>query len=73
MLALQVDLYVAGFPCEPFSAAGVFLGLTDFRGQVVWGVLDYITCRLPAVFILEVKKLLSRTHRHSIMKHLHDI
>jgi DNA (cytosine-5)-methyltransferase 1 len=53
------------------------MGLADFRGQVVWGVLDYIRRQLPAVFILEnVKHLLSKAHTEAwqaILKILRDI
>jgi DNA (cytosine-5)-methyltransferase 1 len=56
----DIDLYVAGFPCQAFSTAGKRKGVLDSRGQLFWEchrVIDH--CR-PDVFILEnVKGLLS--------------
>lgn len=61
--APYVDVYVAGFPCQSFSVAGMNRGLSDGRGQVLTHVLDYIERRRPIVFVLEnVKNLLSKTH-----------
>jgi DNA-cytosine methyltransferase len=59
-----VDIYVAGFPCQPYSAAGKNKGMTDSRADVFSGVLDYIRHRLPTIFVLEnVKNLTSKTHK----------
>ena len=58
MNAPYVDLYIAGFPSEQV-AAGRPLIVEDFRC-----ILDYITRRQPAVFILEnVKIVLDMTNR----------
>lgn len=52
--APKVDLYVAGFPCQTYSGlSGNCLGLEDPRGQVMWGVIDYIKQRKPNMFLLE--------------------
>ena len=49
----NVDLYVAGFPCQPFSVAGKREGLRETRGTIVYNVIDYIKKQRPRVFILE--------------------
>ena len=48
-------IYVAGFPCQPFSSMGKRQGMDDTagRGQVVYEVLRYLRAKQPAVFILE--------------------
>lgn len=55
-----VDLYVAGFPCQAFSAAGKRLGFNDTRGTLFFDLLQYLKEKKPKYFILEnVKGLLS--------------
>ena len=56
----DIDLYVCGFPCQPFSAAGKRTGLDHKSGNVFWSCLDVIRKKRPKYFILEnVKGLLS--------------
>lgn len=63
-LVPEVDLYCAGFPCQPFSTLGSRLGLSDIRGSLIYDVLTYITLRLPKVCVLEnVKTLVSPKRR----------
>jgi len=53
--APKTDLYVAGFPCQPFSTAGLQQGFADARGrgEIFWHVCDYIEKQLPRAFVLE--------------------
>jgi DNA (cytosine-5)-methyltransferase 1 len=56
----DIDLYVCGFPCQPFSSAGKRNGLNDDRGNVFFSCLDVIKQKQPKYFILEnVKGLLT--------------
>jgi DNA (cytosine-5)-methyltransferase 1 len=55
----DIDLYVCGFPCQPFSQAGKRGGFKDKRGNVFWSCLEVIKEKQPKYFILEnVKGLL---------------
>jgi DNA (cytosine-5)-methyltransferase 1 len=56
----DIDLYVCGFPCQPFSMAGERKGFSDKRGIVFFSCLEVIEKKQPSYFILEnVKGLLS--------------
>ena len=56
----QLDLYVAGFPCQAFSMAGNRKGFEEARGTLFFNVAEFIKINQPKVFILEnVKGLLS--------------
>jgi DNA (cytosine-5)-methyltransferase 1 len=56
----QLDLYVAGFPCQSFSMAGKRKGFDEARGTLFFNVAEFIQINQPKVFVLEnVKGLLS--------------
>lgn len=56
----QLDLYVAGFPCQAFSIAGKRKGFEEARGTLFFNVAEFIQINQPKVFVLEnVKGLLS--------------
>ena len=48
-----IDIYVAGWPCQPFSHRGKRKGGDDPRADIVWSVIDAIKLMSPAFFILE--------------------
>lgn len=49
----DIDLYVCGFPCQPFSTAGRQRGFLDPRGTIFWSCMQVITVKQPMYFILE--------------------
>lgn len=56
----QLDLYVAGFPCQSFSMAGKRKGFEETRGTLFFNVAEFIKENKPKCFVLEnVKGLLS--------------
>ena len=56
----QLDLYIAGFPCQAFSIAGKRKGFEDTRGTLFYNVAEFIKINKPKVFVLEnVKGLVS--------------
>lgn len=56
----DIDLYVCGFPCQPFSQAGNKKGFKDKRGNIFFSCIDLISIKKPKYFVLEnVKGILS--------------
>jgi DNA (cytosine-5)-methyltransferase 1 len=49
----DIDLYVCGFPCQPFSMLGTRKGVMDKRGTVFESCLEVIKTKSPKYFILE--------------------
>ena len=60
--AEPVDLLTAGFPCQPFSPAGLQHGMRDARGVVLLAILAYVSRCLPRIVILENVKNLKVSH-----------
>lgn len=54
------DILTGGFPCQPFSIAGLREGFEDERSNVFWKILSIIDHRKPRCVILEnVKNLVT--------------
>src|SRR3989338_5840460 len=47
------DLMIAGFPCQAFSVMGQRRGMSDQRGQVIFGLIKIIKEKNLKYFILE--------------------
>lgn len=55
------DILLAGFPCQPFSQAGLKKGFADTRGTLFFEIERIIKTKRPKAFLLENVKQL-RTH-----------
>jgi DNA (cytosine-5)-methyltransferase 1 len=73
----DIDLYVCGFPCQPFSQAGKREGFKDKRGNVFFSCLEVIKKKKPKYFILEnVKGLITHNKGNTwekILKYLQQL
>lgn len=49
----NIDVYVCGFPCQPFSLIGDKQGLEDKRGNIMYHCIKVIKYKKPKLFILE--------------------
>ena len=49
----DIDLYICGFPCQPFSMAGERKGTEDSRGTIFYECLKVIKNKKPNYFVLE--------------------
>jgi DNA (cytosine-5)-methyltransferase 1 len=64
----DLDLYVAGFPCQPFSRQGKQKGTADDRGRIITYIIKYIDKCRPRAFLLEnVPGLGSQQHRGTLV------
>jgi DNA (cytosine-5)-methyltransferase 1 len=62
--ATSVDIFSAGFPCQPYAADGARKGCDDERSQVIDPILQYVRRQRPRAVILEnVLGFLYSTHR----------
>lgn len=71
------DVLLAGFPCQPFSHAGLKLGIEDTRGTLFYNITRIIEEKQPKIALLEnVKGLVSHDKGYTlkvILKTLTDI
>ena len=68
----DIDLYVCGFPCQPFSMAGNRKGFDDERGNVFFSCLEVIKTKKPNFFILENVKAIQHHDNKKTFKRILD-
>lgn len=61
------DLFTGGFPCQPFSNAGLGLGESDERGQLIWDIVRICKIKKPKYILLEnVKGFATKRHKPTL-------
>ena len=67
----KFDILLAGFPCQPFSHAGLKKGLKDKRGNLFFNIKDIIKEHQPEVFLLENVPGLNTHDNEKTIKRMH--
>ncbi|WP_353095726.1 DNA (cytosine-5-)-methyltransferase [Tissierella praeacuta] len=62
------DILLAGFPCQPFSQAGLKKGFSDTRGTLFFEIERIIADKRPKAFLLENVKQLKGHDRGRTLK-----
>lgn len=63
------DMFTGGFPCQPFSSAGLGKGELDIRGTLFYDVLRICEAKKPKHILLEnVKGLTTKRHKETFTK-----
>lgn len=68
------DLFTGGFPCQPFSSAGLGRGELDIRGTLFYDILRICKEKRPKFILLEnVKGLMTRRHGDTFRKIISEL
>ena len=64
----NIDVLVAGFPCQPFSIMGYRRGFKDYRGNLFFEISRFIDAKHPRVVLLEnVRNLLEHDNSKTFL------
>lgn len=70
----QFDLFTGGFPCQPFSSAGLGKGELDPRGTLFYPILKIVESHRPKYILLEnVKGMTHKKHLPTFNKILEEL
>jgi DNA (cytosine-5)-methyltransferase 1 len=68
------DLFTGGFPCQPFSSAGLGGGELDIRGSLFYDILRIVSHKLPKHILLEnVKGLTHKKHKPTLERIISEL
>lgn len=68
------DLFTGGFPCQPFSTAGLGKGELDPRGTLFYPIIEIVRHHKPDHILLEnVKGMTHKKHERTFAKILEDL
>lgn len=68
------DLFTGGFPCQPFSSAGLGMGEMDIRGTLFYDVIRICEAKKPEHILLEnVKGLTTKRHKETFEKIISEL
>lgn len=68
------EMFTGGFPCQPFSSAGLGLGEEDIRGTLFYDIIRICEVKRPDYILLEnVKGLLSKRHEATLRTIIHSL
>lgn len=63
------DMFMGGFPCQPFSSAGLGHGELDIRGTLFYDIIRICEIKKPKHLLLEnVKGLTTKRHEKTLAK-----
>ncbi len=63
------DMFTGGFPCQPFSSAGLGKGELDIRGTLFYDIIEICKVKKPKHLLLEnVKGLITKRHQETFQK-----
>lgn len=68
------DLFTGGFPCQPFSSAGLGNGELDMRGTLFYDILRIVNVKKPKHILLEnVKGMTHKKHKQTFDKIINEL